>query len=193
MNRRNWTIVGVAILSLLVIVFISLRSNRSDDLPSFNGPASALVYCTDAGVKPCVVSFGIDINDQMLVNLLLPDTSYPEFYLQISQGGSSISYECKTVAAIPNNVYCTGEKLSPGGLLYVTLISIKDNTILAGGNLTIIGLSFPTLEVSTSIPLPTVPPAMPESTATFEFVLPTPTLFEFPTLAPTLPSYPSYP
>lgn len=202
MNRRNWIIVGIVILVLIVVGSLFLFNDRSSDTiaPMLDGPVSKLAYCTDEQVKPCVVSFSIDVNNQMLVNLLLPDTSLPDFYVQIAQGGSNISYECKRVVAAPNNVYCVGEKLSPGEVLYVTLVSIKDNTLLAGGNLSIIGLSFPTLEVSTSIPLPTVPPAMPESTATFEFILPTSTSFDFllptstpfdfPAPAPTLPSYP---
>lgn len=200
MNRNQWIFVSIIVLVLVVVGSLILFDNRSSDepMPSSNLPASNLAYCTDEQVKPCVVSFGIDVNNQLLVNLLLPDLTYPSILLKITSDERTTSYECQRIATAQNNAYCIGENIPPGAVVHMMLISTRNDTILAEGDLTILGLSFPTLEVSTAIPLPTVPPAMPESTATFEFVLPTSTPGQFLTEVPTQVStqastQPSYP
>jgi len=160
-----------------------------------------LAYCNDDQVKPCVVSFGTDVDDNMLVNLLLPDLSFPNFYLKITRGDDDAIYDCQRIAPAPNNAYCIGRRLSPGETLHLMLFSTKDDTLLAQGDLPIIGLAFPTLEIAIPTDAPTMTPVVtettatviPTSTATFEFVLPTSTGSPIPTF--TQPSYPnqSYP
>jgi hypothetical protein len=133
----------------------------------------------------------------MLVNFLLPDLTYPEFYLKIARGDVSVSYKCQRIAAVLNNAYCIGEKLPPGEALHLTLISRKNDAVLAQGNLSIIGLAFPTMEIVIPTGGPTGTPATISPTASSDFVLPTatPTQFDYPspieTTAPTLST--SYP
>jgi hypothetical protein len=119
----------------------------------------------------------------MLVNFLLPDHSYPDFYLQVVRGDVTVSYECQRIAAAPNNAYCLGEKLPPGESLRLILISSADGTILAEGILSIIGLAFPTLEITTATYMPTEP---------FGTTTITPTAVQFSTRTP-IPTKPSYP
>jgi len=187
-------------MSVVIIVsvfagILFLFNNRSNDLkiPALNASVSNLAYCTDEQVKPCVVSFGLDADNNMLVNLLLPDLSFPNFYLKITRGEINISYECQRTAASPNNAYCIGENIPPGEVLQMMLISTKDDTLLAEGSLSIIGLAFPTLESVISTAMPTTSPE-PTSTDFFDFVLPTAITppVEFPT-QPSYPSNPSYP
>jgi len=173
-NRRQMNIGGLIITMLLLIGVVTLRSKPSNDSMQTgqSAPVSELAYCNDKETKPCVVSFGIDTNDNMLANLLLPDISFPWFYLQIMRGEVDFTYECKRVVGTPNNVYCSGEKLPPGEVLHLALISIRGDVILAEGNLSIIGLAFPTMEIAIPTDVPTETPTEP------------------PTPLPTQPSYP---
>jgi hypothetical protein len=131
-------------------------------------PVQELAYCNDTQTRPCVVSFGIDANEKTLVNLLLPDLSFPNFYLKIIRDGVEASYHCQRIASALNNAYCVGEKMPPGELLHLMLISNRDNVLLAEGRLSIIGLAFPTMEVVT-------PTGAPNLTETPDFISSTPT------------------
>lgn len=193
-NRRTWIITGIITVFLILVVIFLLKDNA--DKPADMGehiPAAGLSYCSEEQSKPCVVSFSVDADENMLVNLLLPETSFPAFHLKIARGESEIGYECQRVSTASNTAYCIGEKLPPGETLHLMLISNREEILLAEGDLSIIGLAFPTLEVviPTSEILPTEPPAAPAPTEIPDFIIPTPTQ----TPIPTLPSYPnpSYP
>ncbi|MDX1378444.1 MAG: hypothetical protein R3307_06325 [Anaerolineales bacterium] len=197
-------IIGTLILAAVVIGIFALLLNRfgqqTDSGVEISGTAvSELAYCSEEQVKPCVVSFGLDADNNMLVNILLPDQDYPDFYLQVMRGDVTVSYECQRIAAAPGNVYCIGEKLPPGESLRLMLISSADDVILAEGILSIIGLAFPTLEITTPTDSPTARPAYPPPTEASASITatPTPTSIQLQTRtpAPTKPSYPntSYP
>lgn len=158
-------------------------------------PVLSLEYCNDEQIKPCVTSFGIDADSNMLVNILLPDLIFPGFYLEVTRGEVSVSYTCRRITATPKNAYCIGEKLSPGEALQLKLISTRDDTLLAQGTLSIIGLAFPTLEIAIPTEISTDVSVTPDATGTPDFILPTQTQIISPTQTKTPPGYPnpSYP
>ena len=168
---------------LLAIVITTLWINRPDDMSetSESKPVLELAYCAEGQVKPCVVSFGIDMDGNMLVNILLPDLTFPGFYLEIVRGEASIAYSCRRITAKPNNAYCIGEKLPPGESLHLMIISTRDDVLLAQGNLSILGLAFPTLEIAVPTDVSTDVSQTPTSTELPDFLLPTATQLIFPT------------
>lgn len=186
---------GGILAVLVVVVFAVLlnRFSRTSDPKTDGNDAhiSKLAYCTEEQIKPCVVSFGLDADDNMLINFLLPNLSFPEFYLQVVRGDVRISYQCQRITGSLNNAYCIGAKLPPGESLHLILISRKNDAILAQGSLTILGLAFPTLDIVT--PTPGTPSPM-TPTESPDFVLPTTTPTQFddpsPLETPTQPSYP---
>jgi hypothetical protein len=183
---------------LLVAGIIFLLNNRSPKVVNAVPivPVSGLAYCSDEQVKPCVVSFSTDANDNMLVNILLPDRAFPNFYLKIMRSEGESRYYCRRVDTAPNSAYCAGEKLPPGEILHLTLISVRDEIILAEGDLSIIGLAYPTFEVAvlTLQETPTISTESPIQTNEPSTQTPLPLLI-LPTPTKTQPSYPnpSYP
>jgi len=185
---RKYLLVGAGLLAALfilcVVMFAGLsvkQKNRSAVIP--NVPVLELTYCNDSGVKPCVVSFGIDVNDNMWVNILVANLSVPDFYLKITYNASDNTYECQKSSVALNSVYCVGPKLPPGQLLHLVLISIRDEQLLAEGDLSIIGLAFPQVEITVSTPTPAL------STQPSPVFLPS---IE-PSLTLSSPAKPSYP
>ena len=199
MNRKQLLIIGIILVSVVVVFAVLLnlfsRTDNTNEDSNF-ASVSEIAYCNEEQVKPCVVSFGVDADNNMLVNFLLPDLSFPDFYLQIVRGDISISYQCQRITGTLNNAYCIGEKLPPGETLQLILISRKNDEILAQGSLSILGLAFPTLEIVT--PTLSIPSTI-AATDPSDFVLPTgtPTRSDYPSPleTPTQPSYPnkSYP
>lgn len=157
--NRNRLIAGIAIFAILgitsVIGLVSLLNKwkTGQSQVGYKSPAMELTYCNSQNTPPCVVSFGIDSNGSMLVNLLVPASTFPDFYLKIIRNTSEYKYECQMVENLPTSFYCIGEKLPPGGTLQFMLVASRDDTLLANGNLPLIGMAFPTIEIL----IPTLP------------------------------------
>ena len=187
----------IAVLLVLGLIFLS--STPSNNLPKTgeNEPMSGLGYCSEEDIRPCVVSFSVDADENMLVNLLLPDLSFPTFYLKITSGSVETVYTCQRVGTAIDNAYCTGPKQLPGETLTLKLISTRDETLLAQGDLSIIGLAFPTLGVAVTTPQEGAPTALliasPSPTLLSPFILPTPTRTQPSYPGPSYPNPTSYP
>lgn len=194
MNRKQMTIGGIVLVLLIVLGVLAWRNlfagSRSPAETGTNVPVLELTYCNGNQVKPCVVSFSVDSDGNMLINLLLPDVPFPDFYLKIAQANGDILYKCLRVKDSPNNAYCTGEKLPPGVAMHLMILSSDDDTLLADGTLPIIGLAFPTLGIVT----PTFANTPTELPATLTTASPTPTMISkkvTPKPTQTKPSYPN--
>lgn len=189
MNRKQWIIAGIIVLLLVVGFLILPRAGSGTPQASDNDASAAeLGYCADEQAKPCVVSFSADARDNMIISLLLPDRSFPPFYLRITRGSAETTYACQRLTGAVNNAYCYGPKQPPGERLTLKLISTGSETLLAQGDLSIIGLAFPTLGIAFPTPQEAPTALLIESPSpTASLLLPLPT--------PSLPSYPgpSYP
>jgi hypothetical protein len=149
----------------------------------------------------------VDADGKMLVSLLTPTSSYPDFYLTIGNDTITNKYECQKVEEFPTHVYCTGAEMYPGEALQFTLISMADDTVLAEGRFAIIGLLLfnPNVEATktptlteTVIDIETVQPTETSTAILFQTLTPSPTIRPWITSTPTQspPSYPnptSYP
>jgi len=181
--------VGLVVLVIAGVVYLLSRFKTQPQAQQ-RALISELVYCNSHDLRPCIVSFSVDTDGNMLVNLLIPASNYPDFYLTISDGDVVSRYECQQVDDFPTNVYCIGVEMNLGEPLQFNIIALEDDTVLAEGNFAIIGLQLPN-------------PAEEATTTALVTESPTSFLLDFPTPSPTLrvtatrtPSYPnptSYP
>ena len=179
MNRTQ-LIAGVAILVLLILMIpgsILLRREwqRRQAHVEQRFPLQELNYCNSDQVTPCVLSFGLDADGNMLVNFLTSGAFYPDFYLKIKTDAGDHIYVCEKAYKFATSVYCTGKAVPIGEALQFLIFSINEEVLLAQGSFPIIGMALVTPE-DFSPPTPTITP-------TGEFV---------PESTPS-PSYPSYP
>ena len=80
----------------------------------------------------------------MLVNFLTSGVIYPDFYLKIKQDEEQHIYACQKVSKFATSVYCTGRVLPLGKIFQFSIFSVKEDVLLAEGNLSIIGLAIGT-------------------------------------------------
>jgi hypothetical protein len=195
LSRNRLIIAGSILLGVVLIGIIALvgifrfLSNRKA-----SNPRSHLVplgYCNASDIKPCIVSFSVDADSQMLVNILIP-AGYADFYLTIRSDSTENKYECEKLQDFPNNVTCTGPQMYPGPQLHFALISTLTGQTFAQGDFAIIGLMLPS-----PVAEATEPPAATEVPTEAAVLLETPTALSFdlrtpsPTLRPTASSYPN--
>jgi hypothetical protein len=146
--HRNRLIIGAAVLVTLIILLIYglIQGRNRQPRLGHRSPLTELAYCNSDNVRPCIVSFSLDSDGKMLVNILTPGSSFPAFYLKIIHEKGESIYECQKVAKFPANVYCIGETMQVGKELQFLLISKSENELLAEGSFAIIGLALPTPE-----------------------------------------------
>jgi hypothetical protein len=200
-------ILGISISALLVIVigsgsFLFNKWKSSQASLDKRFPLQRLSYCSSNQVMPCIVSFSLDSDSNMIVSLLTTGAFYPDFYLKIKQGEEPHIYNCQKVNKFATSVYCTGATLPLGEVFQFSIFSLNEDVLLAEGNFPIIGLALGTPEVALSptsgtpftpspteelLQTPTLVGATPISTST-----PTPTLNpSYPNPTSRTPSYPN--
>jgi len=154
MNRKR-LLLGISTSALLVIVIISglLLFNRWKSSQAGVGqrsPLQRLSYCSSDQVTPCIVSFSLASDGNMLVNFLTAGAFYPDFYLKIKKDENNHIYTCQKVNKFATSVYCTGAVMPPGEVLQFSIFSINEDVLLAEGKLAIIGMALGTPQVALS-------------------------------------------
>lgn len=89
----------------------------------------------DSGL--CVVAFGSDEQDNMLINFHLPDGEYPLFYVKAANSGTVNVYSCEVLTADPTSVFCTGIRPPLGERLDLQIYSIEGDTLIAQGQIVV--------------------------------------------------------
>ena len=195
MNRKR-LILGISISAVLLLLLISgfaLFKEQQSEQPHVDQrvPLQRLSYCSSDQITPCVVSFSLDSNGNMIVSLLTTGAFYPDFYLKIKQDSVQHIYNCQKVNKFATSVYCTGVVLPLGEVFQFSIFSLKEDVLLAEGDFPIIGLALGTPVVLATPTLGT--PSTPSPTEEFVSQTPTPAQVT-PTATPTPPtSYPNYP
>jgi hypothetical protein len=198
-NRNRYT-AGAAVSVLLILIIIGLILLRAElqgrqTQVNQREPLPDLGYCDSTQVTPCIVSFSRDANDRMLVNILA-ESSFPDFYLKIIHSRGESIYQCRDVERFSTSVYCTGRALPLGEVFEFYLLSVDDNTVLAQGNFSIIGMALATVDIFVSTagetPLPSAAISVTAGTPTITLTPGRGTPSRTPTPTRTA-SYPNYP
>ena len=195
MNQKR-LILGISVSAVLILLIVSgvALFKRWQGRPAQvdqRAPLQRLSYCSSNQVTPCIVSFSLDANGKMLVNLLTTGAFYPDFYLKIKVDEEQHIYSCQKVSKFATSVYCTGAALPLGVVFQFSIFSLNEDVLLAEGDFPIIGLALGTPVVSVSGPLETPFTSSP----TEEFLIQTSTSVQM-TSTPVrtvTPSYPNYP
>lgn len=187
MNRKK-LILGISIATLLVLAIVSgviwlRKPQREPAQVDRRYPLQRLGYCAPSQETPCIVSFSLASNEKMIVSFLTTGAFYPDFYLKIKQGKDTHIYNCEKASKFATSVYCSGAALPLGQAFQFSIFSVKEEVLLAEGELSIIGMALGT-------PVIFLPTPSEQATST----IPPLAVAPLPTLTPR-PSYPnpSYP
>jgi len=153
------TVVFLILAAVGIILAFMDREPQPSTQQYKQGSIMELNYCNETEARPCVVSFGINKNNEMLVNILTSGVSFPRFDLFIISGGENFQYNCRQVDVSLYAVYCTGRQFLPGDQIFIRLVAINLNEILAEGNISIIGVSYPSPDTVTQTPFSTLYPS----------------------------------
>lgn len=107
-------------------------------------PGEKINYCMNDSSTLCVVSFGSDDQNNMVINFMSPDVNFPDIRLQAGTGDQFNTYTCQKVTDFPNSIYCIGPRVPLGSALQIDIYTEDGTTLLAQGTFVVNGLALPT-------------------------------------------------
>jgi hypothetical protein len=113
-------------------------------------PLPRLAYCSPLQTRPCILSFNLEADGELAINLRTENLSPPDFNIKIRRGESENFYVCRRTSRFSLSVICTGEAMPVGEALQFLMLSKKDNGLLAEGTFPIIGLALATPELAST-------------------------------------------
>jgi hypothetical protein len=179
----------VAWFSILTTVVQNLLASRESKDPV----AVDLTLCDEDASGLCVVTFGADNQNLMVIHFQLPDEDYPRFYVKATNRGATNMYSCETAKSTPTIVYCSGVRTPLGETIDIEVYTIDKDRLIARGTFLVSAIA-----VVTPISQPTstlsgeetpifVPSPTEDIVPTFSEFTPSPTQGELtPTPTPTL-------
>lgn len=164
MNRNRWIAVLVIFVALMFLflygsILLLITGSSSPGYTGQREPLARLGYCSAGSTKPCILSFSLNTDGNMVIDLLAENFSSAGFYLKIRQAEHENIYKCQKTKGLSMNVSCTGRTLPVGEALQFLLISANDDTPFAEGRFPIIGLALATPDIAPTATLS--PPPIP--------------------------------
>jgi hypothetical protein len=159
---------------MLVVKYLPRLTNKSND-----PIVVEVTLCDENASNLCIVSFGANNLNRMVINFQLPNADYAPFYVKADNRGSVSVYSCDVTESAPTSVYCTGVRTPLGETIDLKAYTTDGDVLIARGTFLISAIA-----LATPISLPTIPAADTEVYTPTAFSGDTP-LTSTPTLTPT--------
>jgi hypothetical protein len=111
----------------------------------------------------CIITFGIEPPDQMLIGVLLPLGGLEDIRVDVEYDGNTTAYTCRPSAEFQRTFYCTGPQIPLGSTVRIQ-ISIGNRMVpVASGEFVLTAFALPTVSVgvppvvATAYPNPLIP------------------------------------
>ena len=139
-------------MSLLVISLVILRMRRTIPVAAVN-----ITLCDVDSSELCVVTFGTDLLDNMIINFQLPDADYPMFHVRAANRGNVNTYSCEVVTAARTSVYCSGARTPLGEYIDMEIYATNGDALIARGRFVVSALVRITPPVELTVTLTPIP------------------------------------
>jgi hypothetical protein len=117
-------------------------------------PPIELRRCDDVQDVLCLITFGLEPPDEMLILLLTVPGLPEELALAVTRNDEKISFACVTTAQSPTVVYCTGPQIPLGTTVLIEVFAVEEKVLLASGEFTLTAFALPTVQAG-GVELPT--------------------------------------
>ncbi|MBE0669815.1 MAG: hypothetical protein IH588_04435 [Anaerolineales bacterium] len=180
---------GVATLALLLLTWriVSLQKSASQVVSE---PVFKITYCGAEPEALCVLSFGRDAEENLVVNVFVPERKFPDFYLKIKRITGESIYECEKNREVQTIVLCYGDMVNLQEKMEISLFAKADDRMLAAGTFTLNAILISTAQAQDVQGTFTPAPAILADTET---ATPVSLTQEVPLVTITFTPEPSYP
>lgn len=133
-------------------------------LPTPTSVPAAITRCDQDASGLCLVSFGTNINNELVINLELADEDFPPFYARVTNRGTAREFRCEIIKEAPSSAYCLGPRTPLGEPLELSLYASADDRLLAVGTFLLQAVALPTFSDATATLLTEEGTSFPEET-----------------------------
>lgn len=131
-QNRLFIILGAAAITLVLAWFVitsvfNKTNNKNTQV------VTEITLCDLDSSELCIVTFGANNLNRMVINFQLPSADYPGFYAKAKSRGNINVYPCETADAVPTSAYCTGIRTPLGESIDVEVYSTDGDILLAHG------------------------------------------------------------
>jgi hypothetical protein len=182
-QKQNFIIFG-AIGIIFLLFWYAVLTLIFKNLHRLNESTPSVVNVTLCDVDAsnlCIITFGANNLNRMVMNFQLPNAGYSPFYVKAKNRGIVSVYSCEVDQTAPTRAYCTGVRTPLGEKIDVEVYTTDEDKLIGHGTFLVSAIALstpivlpsetPTEEIPTEAPIVTEAP-----TATEEE---TPTLFPF--------------
>ncbi len=171
MERKRLILIlaAAALAALLVcaaLAYGSVTFIRSR-LPTPTAVPEAITLCDVDASRLCLLSFGTNLNNELVINLHLSGKDFPGFYAQVSNRGTLRRFRCEIIEETPSSAYCVGPRTPLGEPLGLSLFASEDDRLLAQGSFVLQAVALPTFSDATATATETPASEEPAGTPTF--------------------------
>ena len=110
-------------------------------------PAMVLTHCDEVQDVLCLLTFGLEPPDQMLIVLLASPGLPRGLEAVVTHKESTVSYPCEAVDESATVIYCIGPQIPLGSSLRIQVYATEGRTYLASGEFVLLALALPTVGV----------------------------------------------
>jgi hypothetical protein len=180
-QKQNFIILGAIGLIFLLFWYVVLTliiknlrgsSNESDPI------VINVTLCDADASNLCIVTFGANNLNRMVIHFQLPNAGYAPFYVKATNRGTVSVYTCEVDQATPTRVYCTGVRTPLGETIDIDVYTTDQDKLIARGTFLVSAIALST-PISLPSETPTVFPTLDQYIPTEETPTTFPTLNEF--------------
>lgn len=162
-------VLALIVCAALIVGGISFVRGR---IPTPTSIPEAITLCDLDASGLCLVSFGTNRNNELVINLQLAEADLPPFYAQVTSRGAVRRFTCEKMAAVENedtgetapaSASCTGPRTPLGEPLELRLYALSDDRLLAEGGFVLQAVALPTFTDATATETLEGTPGTPET------------------------------
>jgi hypothetical protein len=159
--------IGFILLLFWIVVFTLVIKNLRGSNETGESPVVEATLCDEGASDLCIVNFGANSLNRMVIHFQLPSEGYAAFYVKATNRETVSVYTCEVDESVPTNAYCTGLRTPLGETIDLEVYTTDEDKLIARGMFLVSAIA-----ISTPISLPSESPVeevLPEELPTEEF------------------------
>jgi hypothetical protein len=152
-QKQIFIILGAAgiifLLFWLTVITLVVRNIRGATSESSDPVVVNVTLCDEDASDLCIVTFGANNLNRMVINFQLPNTDYAPFYVKADNRGTVSVYSCEVDEASPTSAHCTGVRTPLGETIDIEVYTTDEDKLIARGTFLVSAIA-----LSTPISLP---------------------------------------
>jgi hypothetical protein len=124
----------------LALIIKTMRGSNEDG----GLPVVEMTLCDEDASDLCVVTFGANKVNRMVINFQLPNPDYEPFYVKVDHRGTVSVYTCEVAESVPTSAYCSGVRTPLGEVIDIDVYTTGEDKLIAHGTFLVSAIALAT-------------------------------------------------